>query len=86
MEQNHQIQLVKKEAMIVAGKVISHPVLYRIAASTTEISLKLLPRFALYNHLNAWGRHRENPQPVKETFHDWYKKHRSEAAGQETSR
>jgi L-lactate dehydrogenase complex protein LldF len=86
MEQNHQIQLVKKEAMIVAGKVLSHPVLYRIAASTTEISLKLLPRFALYNHLNAWGRHRENPQPVKETFHDWYKKHRSEAAGQETSR
>jgi L-lactate dehydrogenase complex protein LldF len=86
MGQNHQIQLVKKEAMIVAGKVLSHPALYRIAASSTEISLKLLPRFALYNHLNAWGRDRENPQPAKETFHDWYKKHRSEAAGQEASR
>jgi L-lactate dehydrogenase complex protein LldF len=86
MEQKHQIQLVKKEAMRVAGEVLSHPALYRIAASTTEASLKTLPHVALYNHLNAWGRHRDNPQPAKETFHDWYKKHRSGAAGRETSR
>ena len=86
MEQKHQIQLVKKEAMRVAGEVLSHPALYRIAASTTEASLKILPHVVLYNHLNAWGRHRDNPQPAKETFHDWYKKHRSGAAGRETSR
>jgi L-lactate dehydrogenase complex protein LldF len=86
MEQKHQIQLVKKEAMRVAGEVLSHPALYRIAASTTEASLKILPHVALYNHLNAWGRHRDNPQPAKETFHDWYKKHRNGAAGRETSR
>jgi L-lactate dehydrogenase complex protein LldF len=77
---------VKKEAMRVAGEVLSHPALYRIAASTTEASLKILPHVALYNHLNAWGRHRDNPQPAKETFHDWYKKHRNGAAGRETSR
>jgi L-lactate dehydrogenase complex protein LldF len=86
MEEKHQIPLVKKEAMRVAGQVLSHPVLYRIAARSTETSLKILPRFALYNHLNAWGRHRENPHPVKETFHDWYKKNRSAAAGQEKGR
>ena len=86
MEQKHQIQLVKKEAMRVAGEVLSHPALYRIAASATDASLKILPHVALYNHLNAWGRHRDNPQPAKETFHDWYKKHRSGATGRETSR
>jgi L-lactate dehydrogenase complex protein LldF len=86
MEDKHQIKFVKKEAMIVAGKVLSHPHIYRMAADTMETSLKVLPRFAIYNHLNAWGRHRDVPQPAKETFHDWYKKNRSQAAGQEVSR
>jgi L-lactate dehydrogenase complex protein LldF len=86
MEEKLQIQFVKKEAMIVGGKVLSHPLLYRLASDSAEVSLKMLPRFALYNHLNAWGRHRDNPQPAKETFHAWYKKHRKEASGQEISR
>jgi L-lactate dehydrogenase complex protein LldF len=86
MEEKRQIPLVKKEAMRAAGEVLSHPTLYRIAASSTEASLKTLPRFALYNQLNAWGRHREDPQPAKETFHDWYKKNRTPVAGRETGR
>jgi L-lactate dehydrogenase complex protein LldF len=80
MEEKGQIQLAKKGAMIVAGKLLSHPQLYRIAASSAEPSLSLLPRFAIYNRLNAWGKHREIPQPGNETFHDWYKKNRSGAA------
>jgi L-lactate dehydrogenase complex protein LldF len=56
-----------------------------MAGDTMEASLKVLPRFAIYNQLNAWGRHRDIPQPAKETFHDWYKKHRSQATGQETN-
>jgi len=83
MEQNGQIQLVKKEAMRAAGEVLSHPRLYRIAASSAEPDMKLLPHFVLYNHFNAWGRHRDVPQPGKETFHDWYKKNRISTAGQE---
>jgi L-lactate dehydrogenase complex protein LldF len=35
-------------------------------------ALKVLPHFALYNRLNAWGRHRDVPEPAKETFHQWY--------------
>jgi L-lactate dehydrogenase complex protein LldF len=54
-----------------------------MAGDTMEVDLRVLPRFAIYNQLNAWGRHRDIPQPVKETFHEWYKKHRSHAAGQE---
>ena len=83
MEEKHQIKLVKKEAMIVADKVLSHPEIYRIAARSAEPSLNILPRFAIYNRLNAWGKHREIPEPGKETFHDWYSKNRSQAARQE---
>src|ERR1700730_15394125 len=36
MEEKHQINLVKKGAMIVAGKVVSNPTLYRIAGDTME--------------------------------------------------
>jgi L-lactate dehydrogenase complex protein LldF len=61
MEEKHQINLVKKSAMIVAGKVLSNPTLYRMAGDTMEASLKVLPRFAIYNQLNAWGRHRDIP-------------------------
>jgi L-lactate dehydrogenase complex protein LldF len=86
MEEKHQMNLVKKEAMIVAGKVLSNPTLYRIAADSAETVLKALPHFAIYNHLNAWGRHRDIPKPAKETFHDWYKKHRRKAAGKEVGR
>jgi L-lactate dehydrogenase complex protein LldF len=86
MEEKHQINLVKKGAMIVAGKVLSNPTLYRIAGDTMEASLKVLPRFAIYNQLNAWGQHRDIPPPAKETFHDWYRKHRSQATGREINR
>ena len=77
MDEKHQTPLAKKEAMIVAGKLLSHPEAYLIAAQSTEIALKALPRFAIYNQLNAWGRHREVPGPADETFHEWYRKHRS---------
>jgi L-lactate dehydrogenase complex protein LldF len=62
--------------MTAAGEVLSRPKLYRITTSATETALKLLPRFAIYNDLNAWGKHRETPAPAKQTFHQWYKHNR----------
>jgi L-lactate dehydrogenase complex protein LldF len=76
MDEKHQVKLAKKEAMIVAGEVLSHPELYRIATSATEKALNVLPRFAIYNDLNAWGKHRETPAPAKQTFHEWYEQNR----------
>jgi L-lactate dehydrogenase complex protein LldF len=83
MEEKNQIKFVKKEAMIVADKILSNPHLYRIAATAGETALSALPRFALYNTLNAWGRHRELPHPVKQTFHEWYKENRPVQDGKE---
>jgi L-lactate dehydrogenase complex protein LldF len=83
MEEKHQIQFVKKEAMRVADKVLSSPQLYRIATSTAETALDTLPRFAVYNSLNTWGKHRELPHSVEQTFHEWYRKNRTVADGKE---
>jgi L-lactate dehydrogenase complex protein LldF len=40
------------------------------------VALAHLPRFVIYNGLNAWGRHREVPHPPKQTFHAWYQANR----------
>jgi L-lactate dehydrogenase complex protein LldF len=86
MEEKNQINLVKKTAMIVAGKVLSSPTLYHLAGDVMEPTLKALPRFAIYNQLNAWGRQRDIPQPTQAPFHVWYKRHRSEKNGKETGK
>jgi L-lactate dehydrogenase complex protein LldF len=79
MEDRDQIKIVKKEAMIVVGKVLSSPKLYRIAMSSTETALTILPDFAIYNPLNYWGKHRDVPDAADKTFHEWYKSHRLKA-------
>jgi L-lactate dehydrogenase complex protein LldF len=76
MHAKHQFSATKKAAMRVADKVLSHPRAYRVAAETGEAALKVLPRFAIYNRLNAWGRRREVPAPAAETFHQWYARNR----------
>jgi L-lactate dehydrogenase complex protein LldF len=62
--------------MHMAGRLMGQPKLYRAAISGTETALGVLPRFALYNWLNPWGKNRELPHPVKQTFHSWYKQNR----------
>ena len=72
MDDRGQFSTTKKAAMKVAGTVLSHPRAYRAAAESGVAALKVLPHFALYNRLNAWGRHRDVPEPPTETFHQWY--------------
>jgi L-lactate dehydrogenase complex protein LldF len=76
MEEKGQIQAVKKQAMKVADKVLSNPKLYQIATTSVSAALEILPHFAIYNRLNAWGRHRDVPEAASETFHEWHKNHR----------
>ena len=68
----HQLPFVKKEAMQIAGKVLSSPKLYRAAVETAGSSIEYLPRFMMYNRLNAWGRQREVPAAPPQTFRQWY--------------
>jgi L-lactate dehydrogenase complex protein LldF len=76
MAENHELPLMKKSAMKAAGALLAHPALYRAAIASADAALNVLPRFAIYNRLNAWGKHREVPHAPRQTFHSWYKKNR----------
>ena len=75
--ERHQLPFVKQEAMQVAGKVLGSPKLYRAAVETAGAGIEHLPRFMMYNRLNAWGRQREVPKSPPLTFRQWYLKNRS---------
>ena len=72
----HEIPRVKKTAMKVAGELLSRPAAYRAAITAADFALAHLPRFVIYNGLDAWGRHREVPHPPRQTFHGWYRANR----------
>lgn len=48
--------------------LLSHPKAYRAATETGGAALRVLPHFAIYNRLNAWGRHRDIPALSKRPF------------------
>ena len=54
----------------------SRPATYRAAIGAADSALKVLPRFAVYNPLNTWGKKREMPDAPRQTFHAWYKQNR----------
>jgi len=76
MAAEHELPFAKRAAMAAAGKVLGNPRLYRAAIAAADSSLAILPRFATYSKVNAWGRGRENPEPPRETFHAWWAKNR----------
>jgi len=76
MVAQHEVPFVKKVAMKAAGELLSRPAAYRAAIAAADTALAHLPRFVLYNGLNAWGKGRETPEPPKQTFHSWYKANR----------
>ena len=72
--EKNELPFVKKEAMKVAGRVLSSPKLFRAAIKTTDTAVAILPRAVLYNPLNVWGKQREVPEAPEQTFRDWYLK------------
>ncbi len=70
--QENELPLSKKISMKVTGFLFAHPSLYRFAGKTARTMLPMMPRFLLYNNLNAWGIHREVPVAPKQSFREWY--------------
>ena len=73
---HHDVPFARKTAMKAAGELLSRPAAYRAAVAAADAALAHLPRFAIYNGFNAWGKHREVPHPVAQTFHSWYQANR----------
>jgi L-lactate dehydrogenase complex protein LldF len=74
----HEVPFVKKAAMKAAGEMLSRPAAYRAAIATADFALAHLPRFVIYNGLDAWAKHREVPHPPKQTFHSWHQANRGD--------
>ncbi|UMM63429.1 lactate utilization protein B [Aristophania vespae] len=84
--EEHEIPFVKKEIMKMAGRLLASPRLYRAAIKGTNVALSTMPRFILYNYLNPWGKHRELPHPVKQTFNSWYRQNRLKSAQKQSEK
>lgn len=67
-----KLPLSKRLSMKAMGYLLSHPKLYRMAGKVGRGMISIMPRFMLYNNLNAWGKKRELPAPPKQSFRDWY--------------
>jgi L-lactate dehydrogenase complex protein LldF len=85
MDDSGGFSATKKAAMKLAGALLSHPGAFRTAAESGDTALRSLPHFAVYNRLNAWGRHRDVPEAPKETFHQWWARNRGKDSDHERS-
>jgi len=61
------------EMVVLDGRVYQ---VHAYRAAIADAALAHLPRFVIYNGLNAWGKHREVPHPPAQTFHSWYQANR----------
>jgi L-lactate dehydrogenase complex protein LldF len=67
----------KRMSMKLAGFVFRHPALYRFGGWMARVGLRTMPKWMVYNKLNAWGRQRELPDPPKQSFRELYQIERS---------
>lgn len=66
----------KRRAMTLAARVFERPWLYRLGGRVARGLLRWLPRGAVYNRLNSWGRSRDLPEPPRQSFQEWYAQNR----------
>lgn len=67
----------KRIAMKVASRLFQSPFLFRLAGKVGRTALRILPHWATHNRLNKWTIARELPQPPKESFREWHRRHRT---------
>ncbi len=67
----------KKLSMKFASTLLSHPWMVNLAGKVARTALRWLPRFLIYNPLNAWGRQRELPEPPRKSFRQMFADYRS---------
>ncbi|WP_423146167.1 lactate utilization protein B [Rubrolithibacter danxiaensis] len=67
----------KSAGMKLMAAVLSSPTLYRFTGKAGRLTLKYVP-FAVNNKFNPWFKHREMPEPPKESFSEWIRKNRNQ--------
>ena len=72
---NGYVPATKKASMQIMDWTLSSPTAYHTAGKAGRLVLKHAP-FMVNNKLNPWYKHRDMPEPPKESFGEWYKKNR----------
>jgi L-lactate dehydrogenase complex protein LldF len=73
---NNELPKSKSIPLKITAKVLENPSTYNIVGKIARSSIRSLPRFMIYNGLNAWGKQRELPEAPNESFKEWYKMNR----------
>lgn len=75
---NNELPKSKTIPLKITTKVFENPAIFNSLGKISRGSLRVLPRFSIYNGFNTWGKQRELPEAPKESFKEWYKKNRNE--------
>lgn len=76
MAEQHEPSMGKRLSMKGASALLSRPAAYRAAVDAGNAVLPHMPRFVLYNPVNAWGKGRDVPAAPGQSFHAWFKANR----------
>lgn len=68
----------KRFTMLIMGKIMGSPMLFRFLGKMMRLTLPWVPRILLYSRLNTWGKQRDLPEPPPLSFREWYLKNRKE--------
>jgi L-lactate dehydrogenase complex protein LldF len=63
----------KRVSMAMAAAVFQRPWLYALGGKIARVSLRWMPRWMIYNGLNAWGKQRDLPPAPSQSFRDQYR-------------
>ncbi|MCX7396372.1 MAG: lactate utilization protein B [Planctomycetales bacterium] len=71
----------KKLSMKVVSGVMSRTWLFNLLGGIARASLRFMPRFLIYNPLNAWGKQRDLPDAPKQSFRQQYAERQKQKGG-----
>jgi L-lactate dehydrogenase complex protein LldF len=72
LDRKKLLAMSKKLSMKFLSGLLSSTWMYTQGGRAARTALRWLPRFAVYNPLNGWGRQRDLPDPPRESFRDQY--------------
>ena len=67
----------KRISMKMASLLFRSPFCFSLSGKVGRTALRILPRWATHNRFNTWTIARDLPEPPKESFRDWHRRHRS---------
>lgn len=63
----------KRWGLSAASVVLDRPWLYSLSGKAARLALRVLPRWAVYNRFNPWGRQRELPPAPRKSFRELWR-------------